>query len=278
MHESMWLNMGLWRGAHTFVGACEDLADLVARAARVGPGSRVFEAGSGCGDSSFHILTAFRARSVFAVTLEPVQHYVAVNRSRKLGLEAGTNFLFGDAADPNDWTPTPIEAWENTFDAAISVDAAYHFETRQKFLQLVFDRILRPGGRFAAADIVAGPGFRDYLGDGTAGHPVFRDALQYAFRAAHLPYENLWDGPREYEERLRRIGFAEVRAEDISEDVFPGFVRFLDRFAEAWSPSGFEERLEVLYFAAVRELIRFLHQKRVLAFVLVSGRKPVEAA
>lgn len=271
LHDSLWLNMGYWKEAHTFIGACEDLADLAARAAHVRPQSRIFEAGSACGDSSFHLLTAFRADHVFAVTLEPVQHYAALNRARQLKLDRGVTFLFGDAVEPNDWTPTPIHAWENTFDSAVSIDAAYHFRTREAFLKLCLERVLKPGGHVGLADIVAGPGFPEYF---HSERPMAKAVFEKVFEAVQFPLENLWHGVDEYTAKLEELGYVDVSVKDISDDVFPGFVQFLDRFQRTLRPSGFEERAEVFYFAFIREIIRWMAERKILRFVIASGRKP----
>ncbi len=63
-----------------------------------------------------------------------------------------------------------------------------------------------------------------------------------------------------YIRNMEKIGYTDVRLEDISEDVFPGFIRFLSGRNVAW------KMLALLFTTLSRSGLRF---------VLVSGHKPL---
>lgn len=175
--------------------------------------------------------------------------------------------MSGDAVTPSEWKPVPPENWECSFDAAIAVDAAYHFKNRELFLRLCFERILKPGGRIGLADIIAGPGYRQFC-QGKRG-----EVLHWVLKMLGFPRENLWQGVDEYRTRMTWIGFKDIQVQDISDGVFPGFVRFLERFDTVPHPWGFQERAAVLGFAIFREVMRWMAKNKIIAFVVVNGTK-----
>lgn len=107
------------------------------------------------------------------------------------------------------------------FDTVLALDCAYHFKTRSAFLSQSFDR-LAPGGRIALADICFTPG-----------------SLQKPFMRAFvrlfglMPAENIIS-TEDYVREMDNLGYKDVQLEDISKDVFPGFIKFLKGRGIGW--------------------------------------------
>lgn len=105
------------------------------------------------------------------------------------------------------------------FTSIIALDCAYHFVSREMFLRQCLTR-LAPGGTIALADLAVSRPlpfvFRILLSKLLSVHP-----------------ENMIT-PEKYQKQLAMIGYANVRVEDISHDVFPGFQTFLRSRGRAW--------------------------------------------
>jgi hypothetical protein len=101
------------------------------------------------------------------------------------------------------------------------LDCAFHFDTRHNFLSQSFAR-LSPGGRVALADICFTP-------------TAFQSKLTRLLApfVGLMPKANMIS-PENYVQALEQIGFVDVTIEDVSEDVFPGFVRFLKSRGMGW--------------------------------------------
>jgi len=109
----------------------------------------------------------------------------------------------------------------DAFDAILALDCAYHFNTRETFLRQSF-RKLAPGGRIALADICFDPQKRRSL-------PTWL----ITSLAKLMPKHNLVS-TEGYVALMKEIGFVDVELEDITSDVFPGFVKFLKSRGAAW--------------------------------------------
>jgi SAM-dependent methyltransferase len=127
------------------------------------------------------------------------------------------------------------------YTAILALDCAYHFKSRQIFLQQSFIR-LAPGGRIALADICLSQG---------------RLTKFCLLLLGVMPKENMIS-PDEYARDLKDIGYVDVEVQDVSPDVFPGLVRFFKGRGGCWWVFGNVIR----WFAASGG-----------RFVLVSGAK-----
>uniref|UniRef100_D8PQU5 DUF7053 domain-containing protein n=1 Tax=Schizophyllum commune (strain H4-8 / FGSC 9210) TaxID=578458 RepID=D8PQU5_SCHCM len=120
------------------------------------------------------------------------------------------------------------------FDTILALDCAYHFQTRKAFLQQALSN-LAVGGRIALADIA----FDDLTLD-THRSKLIRAALRM------MPSDNVWTKTT-YVKNMEQIGYVDVTLEDITDEVFPGFVRFLKSRGRGWWAFG---ALMEVYFSA----------------------------
>ncbi|MCS5697932.1 methyltransferase domain-containing protein [Cyanobium sp. FGCU-52] len=120
----------------------------------------------------------------------------------------------------------------NAFDAVICVEAAFHFNTRQRFLGEAL-RVLRPGGYLVLSDIL-----------------VSRDVVRYHGRTVA---ENFVEGPEHYGSILQSVGFLPKSVVDATEPCWHGHFRQAVIFGHEQllrgrlSSEDLKRRLEVYY-------------------------------
>ena len=168
------LNWGYWKAdTANHVDACENLVELVlAMAPR--SGDSVLEAGCGVGGVSRRLSQHYK--QVTGINIMPDQ----LEQCRPLVPTA--TFHKMDA--------TALEFDKATFDDVISIEAAMHFNTRERFFG-ESHRVLRPGGHLAFADIIAAPA-------------VSRSNVTSV---------------EDYTRALEAAGFVEVRVVDVTKDI-----------------------------------------------------------
>jgi MPBQ/MSBQ methyltransferase len=157
----------------------------------------------------------------------------------------GATFLKMDAAR--------LDFPDASFDAVLCVEAAFHFNTRERFLREA-QRVLRPGGQVLLADIL---GTRD-----TERSRPLRSAANYL------------EDPTAYAALLRDTGFtAAVEVEDATAACWKGCYRSFTRFVHE----------QYLCGAIDRELLRvaleptYRRVAEIRYYVLAAARKGGEA-
>jgi cyclopropane fatty-acyl-phospholipid synthase-like methyltransferase len=208
------MNLGWWDETNTagltYATAAAELARQVGLAARLRAGDRVLDVGCGAGDSTALWIRAFGAAHVKGIEPNPTVAARSADRIARWGLgdritiSAQTADAFDDAA---------VLARAS---AIVSVDAAYHFDTRTQWLQRM-GAMSAPGVRLGLFDIA----LRD-----AQDRPRF---VSHAHRAG-IPTDNLWSVD-EVAPTLEAAGFTDVRVRPCSAEVFAGFIRFVRRNA-----------------------------------------------
>src|SRR5262245_28641863 len=145
--EKRYLNLGYWAKAPARLDeAGDDLARLVARAAGLAPGMRALDAGFGFADQDVLWARECRPSRIDGINSSPLQVAVARETVAACGLQEQIVLCEGNA--------TRLPYPDGCFDVVLSVEAAFHFDTRDEFLREAH-RVLRPGGRLAMADLCA---------------------------------------------------------------------------------------------------------------------------
>jgi SAM-dependent methyltransferase len=136
-----WLNLGLWQGPGTEDEAEDACRRLVTTLASALPaGGVVADVGNGLGTQDPVIAGTARPRRLVAVNITAWQ------------LAAGRDRLRQAAAAPVAGDATRLPIASAALDGVISIEAAFHFRSRQAFFEECY-RVLRPGGVLSMSDI-----------------------------------------------------------------------------------------------------------------------------
>ncbi|RDB28506.1 Erythromycin 3''-O-methyltransferase [Hypsizygus marmoreus] len=228
-----WLNMGLWKNTDLFPQACESLAIKLIRAAKCRENGSVLDVGHGTGESLILLLSnpsIPRPSSVTGITSLQVHHNRSQQRVEQLlssmkGSKPNVE-LFAEDAIYHQATHHPLNpSSKQAFDTILALDCAYHFHTRVTFLRQSFQKLL-PGGRIALADICFDPKLlespRIWLITSILGL---------------MPKQNMVS-KEGYITQMKEIGYTDVQLEDVTDDVFPGFINFLKSRGLGWKVFG----------------------------------------
>lgn len=255
----LYLNLGYWQGAETLDEASQALAALVADTAQLGPDDRVLDVGFGFADQDIYWMRAYRPREIIGLNVTASQVERARRRVDELDLAERIDLRLGSA------TQMPLEA--QSVDKVVALESAFHFDTRERFFEEAY-RVLRPGGRLVAADIIPMPRARAVAG---------RLAQRWTWRQASgkfvIPAANAYTR-QEYVRKLAHAGFADAQVTSIREQVYPPVHRYLGRHPEAVA------RLHPMIQLSVRVALK-LDPSTVFAgldYVLASATKSLTSA
>jgi len=186
-----------------------------------------------------------------ATTLELLQYYPASNVTGINISEKQLNRCWTKAPDCTfiRMDATDLKFADNTFDAVICVEAAFHFNTREQFLAEAL-RVLRPGGRIALADLLT---------------------HQQAERTNRMRFpQNYLGSPEAYHDLLRKVGFDTVQVIDATVECNDRHHQHLFRFLLDCLAEGRLDKAH--YVRAMRRLLWVMLTSEY--YVLAGGRKP----
>lgn len=248
--DSAWASLGLWSEGDDHPAAATALADLVGRAAGLGPGQRVLSLACGAGDELLLWRDRFGVAEVLGVERDPSAAAMARVRLERAGENDRAIVLTADAMR--------LDAGAlGRFDAVLCVDAAYHLAPRRTWLKQAH-ALLRPGGRLAFTDL------------SRPAEAAQRRGLRAAARLCGLSFDELLDDDAQCE-RLRAAGFVDVALQRLDAPVLDGFVRFVATQRRrlgraAWQPAWLRPAITAALIPPCRRLG--------LGYALLSARRP----
>ncbi len=184
-------NNGYWKGnqeslEHAQINLIETLVGFF-----VNKQGNVLDVACGKGASTRFLTKYFDSKKITAINISEKQLEVCrlVAPTCDFRLMSATSLDFADAS----------------IDNILCIEAAFHFQTREQFLQEAC-RVLKPGGRLAMSDVL--------LDARAASSPLF-------------PRENCLTSLDDLNAMLLKVGFSYVRLEDSSEQGHKPFFRYL---------------------------------------------------
>jgi len=242
--DSGFYNFGYWdSGATSQREASEALVDeLVGRISnREG---RILDIACGPGASTARLLRYYGPDQVTGVNISENQLDAARERA------PGCAFLLMDAAQ--------LGFADDQFDAVMCVEAAFHFNTRERFLREVL-RVLKPGGSLVLTDM------------------LFRGFLKPIGDFGQVPPANFVHNIADYGTKLEAAGFESVEVEDATERCLAGFRRNLAGWPGSERRRGRMTIGQSLLMSAVSAGIAQYFGMTCKAYLIASARKPLTA-
>jgi ubiquinone/menaquinone biosynthesis C-methylase UbiE len=188
-------NLGFWHpDTKSLPEACENLVERLLEFVPQKTGM-ILDVACGKGATTRHLSKYYPPRSIVAIN-------ISTRQLRSGGENApGGAFLAMDAAR--------IGFADETFDTVLCVEAACHFNTREKFLYEAY-RILKPGGRLVFSDLLI---------------EAWMESL-----APRTPGANYLCGPEEYRSLCRKVGYRQAEVLDVTEESWGPYARHYARF------------------------------------------------
>jgi microcystin synthetase protein McyJ len=212
---AQWTNLGFWRDARTYEEAATGLARRTGQAARLGPGDVVLDIACGHGDSLALWVKEFGVRRAIGIEPDPATVLRTQERVNAWGLRDRITLRRGEAETLEVARDFPGVT------AVVCVDAAYHFDTRAKWLKRLGTGVAS-GTRLGLADLLVP--YRERASRGVAE----------IARRAEIPADNLWSA-QDVEPVLAEAGWVLDRLVRCGSDVLGGFSRFAFRSALRWA-------------------------------------------
>ncbi len=210
--HGLYLNLGYWREAETMDDASEALAMLVADAGGMTSGDVVLDCGFGFADQDLLWARERQPQQIIGLNITASQVERARQRVADAGLEDRIDLREGSATD----MPVP----DASVDLVVSLESAFHYQTREDFFAEAF-RVLRPGGRLVTADILPMPRSSRFV-------TRMRQRLSWYLVASrfNIPEANRYL-IQPYEKKLEAAGLDGVGVKSIRDDVYAPLHDFL---------------------------------------------------
>lgn len=209
----------------------------IARALGLSPSSHVLDIGSGLGGPARTVAQAHGCR-VTGIDLTQAFCDAATAMSAWVGLADRVDFRQGDA--------TRLPFGDGTFDAAMTIHVAMNIAAKDR-MYAEARRVLKPGARFAAYDVLQGEG----------GEVLFPVPWAREPSISHLAT------PQEMVALLEGAGFEILDARDSSEESLAWFEAMAGRLRQAPPAVSFQLFLGEDFPAMARNQVANLRERRI---------------
>lgn len=174
--------------------------------------------GFGCGDSCKYLVDKIHCQ-VTGVTNELSQITIA---NERLNADQKQRILLLHGSADN--LESLIQSSSKQFDHVISIDSAYHYNTRWDFFKSAYKQLKNHGGTLGLFDFALHPTLSKTLQTSPWKFHMFKIMC----KLSQVPLSNLLATPDEYKQRLYDTGFKEVQLQTVpTEQVFGGISRYI---------------------------------------------------
>ncbi len=233
--------------ASEFQAAQQRLDEQMIRLAQLNHGQSVLDAGCGLGGLIERINDHWSGMELTGLNVDPEQ----LDICHRIRPQSGNSLRWqeGDACQ------LPFE--DQIFDCVFCVEAMFHFPSRRKFLAEVL-RVLKPGGRFVASDIV--------LLDVPHIESFPRFAVAAILNDGYGPWPDPWCHHGSISSLCDELGFGELIRIDATSNTLPTYDFIVPRrFDDDHDPGDPATRAALM--------LRWLHRSSALRYEYFAASK-----
>jgi MPBQ/MSBQ methyltransferase len=235
--QKEFFNVGYWRSdTQNQQEACFNLMEKLLAFLPEKQGT-ILDVGCGLGATTSHLLKYYSPANVVGINISAKQI------ERSTANAPGCKFICMDAVQ--------MEFEDDLFDNIICVEAAFYFDTREKFLKEAA-RVLKPGGNFILCDLIFET--TKYFGDLIVPENIVKDIEEY---------QNLY----------QQVGFQQIEIVEATNECWKTHYRDLKSWIEEeFKTAKIDESTYQTNVVAINALL----DSSSIDYLLVSAKKPVK--